>query len=292
MSVNRVETNPLSSAAGVVGLGSKLTSPAGGETQSGGGNVSQDRIGSDSQGLEEFPEREKSPEISRDHPDRPVVDRLIDAAGAIFAELGPAATVRQICSAAGCSVAAVNYHFGDKHQLYVRCVQAACERKQRLFPLPNLDQTGELPELLRSFLRAVNSRMAASSNVSWHNTLMLREVISPSEGVAEILKKPFRRDIGLLSELVARLLGSELDSEDLRHALVTQIVARCMFLRTGKSFRSMVEINQPENDDPSKYADVICNSILMQIDSLRQLKKLPPLVWSAHDTSLNDSNSD
>ena len=60
-------------------------------------------------------------------------ERLIDVAGEIFAAKGSAATVREICAAANCSVAAVNYHFRDKHQLYLRCVQAGLRGQAEAF---------------------------------------------------------------------------------------------------------------------------------------------------------------
>ncbi|MGI9178337.1 MAG: TetR/AcrR family transcriptional regulator [Pirellulales bacterium] len=44
--------------------------------------------------------------------------RILSAAGQEFAEHGyEAATVRDICTAAGVNVAAVNYYFGDKRRL-------------------------------------------------------------------------------------------------------------------------------------------------------------------------------
>ncbi len=214
------------------------------------------------------------------------IDRLIDVAGGIFAAKGPSATVREICSAAGCSVAAINYHFGDKQRLYVRCVQAACEHKQRLFPLPTLQDSPNLPDLLRQFLRTIASRMTAKSNLSWHNTLMMKEVISPSTGVAEILAPTFQHDFATLSQLIGKLLGSALDSDAMRSSFTTQIVARSMFLRTGKNLRSIVGIDSSINEDPQQYADHVCDSILTQIDNLRRGQRLPLLDWSATN---NDS---
>ena len=46
-------------------------------------------------------------------------ERLLDTAERLFAERGfDGASVREITAAAGCNVAAVNYHFGSKENLY------------------------------------------------------------------------------------------------------------------------------------------------------------------------------
>lgn len=47
-------------------------------------------------------------------------DRLLDAAEKLFSERGFAGTsVRDLTTAAGCNIAAVNYHFGGKDKLYI-----------------------------------------------------------------------------------------------------------------------------------------------------------------------------
>ena len=52
--------------------------------------------------------------------------RLLDAAGEEFANKGfELARVRAICERAGANLAAVNYHFGDKEQLYIQALREA-----------------------------------------------------------------------------------------------------------------------------------------------------------------------
>ncbi|MBW2101673.1 MAG: CerR family C-terminal domain-containing protein [Deltaproteobacteria bacterium] len=47
-------------------------------------------------------------------------ERLLDEAEALFAENGyHAVSVREITAAAGCNLAAINYHFGNKRNLYL-----------------------------------------------------------------------------------------------------------------------------------------------------------------------------
>ena len=62
-------------------------------------------------------------------------DRILLAAGREFAEKGyEAATVRDICLAAGVNLAAVNYYFGDKKRLYTESVKHAHEERVRQVP--------------------------------------------------------------------------------------------------------------------------------------------------------------
>lgn len=52
--------------------------------------------------------------------------RLIEVAGEAFAAKGyDSVGIREICQKAEANVAAVNYHFGDKHGLYRACLQHA-----------------------------------------------------------------------------------------------------------------------------------------------------------------------
>ncbi len=83
--------------------------------------------------------------------------RILDAAQRLFAEKGLDATsVRDITTEAGCNVAAVNYHFGGKENLYVESfrVMLAPLRAQRMAMMDELLQRNPAPtleEYLESF---------------------------------------------------------------------------------------------------------------------------------------------
>ncbi len=50
--------------------------------------------------------------------------KLLDSAGQVFADSGyQAATVREICARAGVNIALINYHFGDKLELYTEVLR-------------------------------------------------------------------------------------------------------------------------------------------------------------------------
>ena len=83
----------------------------------------------------------------------PTRDKLLDVAGRIFADRGyRAATIREICIAAGANVAAVNYHFGDKLGLYTEVVRQSM-RMAELEAMQNaLDQIAAPEVILRSVI--------------------------------------------------------------------------------------------------------------------------------------------
>ncbi len=204
----------------------------------------------------------------------PKLDRLIEVAGEIFATQGFSATVREICKQAECSVAAINYYFGDKQRLYFRCVQAACEEKERLFPLPTYTSDTSPAERLQRFVEVMTKRILTARHMSWQNTLMLREILSPTPGVEEMLRTHFRPGFNLLTQVIGEVLG-EVDSVELREQFAWQVIARCMFLRTGRHLRAMLSDMTLKEGTDAEYATEICQSVLAQMALLIKERREP-----------------
>lgn len=77
-------------------------------------------------------------------------ERILDAAQKLFSEKGLDATsVRDITTAAGCNVAAVNYHFGGKENLYLESFRAMLGplRDQRMAMMDDLLEREPVPTL-------------------------------------------------------------------------------------------------------------------------------------------------
>ena len=69
-------------------------------------------------------------------------DRLIEAAGELFAEKGfKETTVRDIIERAGANLAAVNYHFGDKERLYEEVILHILNGIKEEFPVAAIGET-------------------------------------------------------------------------------------------------------------------------------------------------------
>jgi TetR/AcrR family transcriptional regulator, regulator of cefoperazone and chloramphenicol sensitivity len=214
--------------------------------------------------------------VSQTQENSATAEKLLEVAGEIFARKGMSATVREICAAAGCSVAAINYHFGDKQRLYIRCVRLACEQKQALFPTPvvNALPAGTSPEavagrsaLLREFLQAVLRRIAARSQYSWQDTLAWREMLHPTPEVEQEMANASHPDFDSLNRLLSAMLGAH-DRLDWRQSLVNQILAQTMYFKIGSGMRRILGISTPHSEDPRLAAEDICRSVMRQIASM------------------------
>jgi len=113
----------------------------------------------------------------------PTRERLLEVAERLFSERGFAATsVRHITAEAGCNLAAVNYHFGGKDQLYEEVFRRRLEatREQRLASIrQTVEGSPSLEALLRSFATAfLEPFVTTSEGRQWHR-LMRRELHEP-----------------------------------------------------------------------------------------------------------------
>ncbi|MBX6315631.1 MAG: CerR family C-terminal domain-containing protein [Isosphaeraceae bacterium] len=165
----------------------------------------------------------------------PTKKRLLEAAGQEFAEKGfEGATVRSILQRAGIkNIAAINYYFGDKEQLYIQAVIEA-HRCGVEWPPEEEVVRGEPAEQLRRYVRHFLSHVLALDEESrWHHALMLRELFQPTIAsqtlVREVIRPKFERLLALL-----RRIHPEADERRL-HATAFSIVGQCLHYRMGRS---------------------------------------------------------
>ncbi len=111
-------------------------------------------------------------------------ERLLDAGEGMFASRGYAATsVRDITSEAGCNLAAINYHFGSKHNLYREVFRRrlAMMRQERLAAIEAKTRTSaDLASVLRAFAEAfVAPLREQGADGRGPLRLMMREFVDP-----------------------------------------------------------------------------------------------------------------
>lgn len=120
--------------------------------------------------------------------------RLLDVAESLFAEHGFAATsVRDITSAAECNLAAVNYHFGGKQNLYREVFRRRLAelRDQRIASIAAARKDGgSLEAVLGAFAAAFIEPLVDKSRGRWLMALITREMLDP-QLPGELFKSEF-----------------------------------------------------------------------------------------------------
>lgn len=160
--------------------------------------------------------------------------RLLDAAAQVFAERGfGAATVREICARAKANVAAVNYHFRDKEQLYAETLRRAhCMRLEEV-PVPQWPAGTPPEEKLRGFIQTMIERLVDQSAPPWFMQLMLREMTQPSTAGFELVKEFIKPQFDLLQEIIMEMVGEDLPAIK-RHMIGFSIVGQCLYYKIAR----------------------------------------------------------
>jgi AcrR family transcriptional regulator len=154
--------------------------------------------------------------------------RLLKAAAEVFAEHGyENATVRQICTRAGANVALVNYHFGDKLELYTEVLRFALRPGAAggNFPLPRAG--AEPAQALRQIVGSMVERaFETGDQANLRFRLMLNEFVRPSGATARVVDVVLRPVYDRLREIASVILDLPADHEKTRlcvHSILGQV---------------------------------------------------------------------
>jgi AcrR family transcriptional regulator len=155
---------------------------------------------------------------------------ILQVAGQIFAEKGfERTTSREICSAAGTNLAAVNYHFGSRDGLYDAVLVEAHGQIVRLDDLESISRSDASPEAkLRELIALIVGRSSAP-NLPWGLRVLVREFMSPSAHINALLKQAVLPKLGVVLALVAEFLGVPQEHPLVQRALAF-VVLPCIML--------------------------------------------------------------
>jgi AcrR family transcriptional regulator len=147
----------------------------------------------------------------------PTSEKLLDVAGRIFADRGyQAATIREICVAAGANVAAVNYHFGDKLGLYTEVLQQSLRAAEVEAVQSALDQNGSREDILRAVIRARLRSVCRGGLPDWHFRILSHELVQPTPAFPQLINRVGRPIFKRLLELIGGMIGLPPDDDKTR----------------------------------------------------------------------------
>lgn len=177
-------------------------------------------------------------EVVTANTDKETRERLLNAAGRLFAERGfKDVSVREICKEADANIAAVNYYFRDKTGLYREVLAHMVDvtwrgEREKL----EQDLKGKLPEeklyvYVRRFVGDLLKDPDARSMVL--EKLLNREMVDPSPEFEVVVDKGMRPNFQLLCGIVSEV--SDLSIEDHRVIRCSQsVLGQCLTFGSGK----------------------------------------------------------
>ena len=161
-------------------------------------------------------------------------EKILNAAGEVFGEQGfEGATIRGITERAGVNVAAVNYHFRDKAELYTRVVLDACSARAAWRDVM-AEASNSPEERLRSLIYRFLDYLLDPSRAPWKRRLMAREMANPTNALDELVEKnirPFRNEF--LIPTLRELTGDQLSRRQLSLISIS-VMGQCHYFLQGQ----------------------------------------------------------
>ncbi|MBN2684747.1 MAG: TetR family transcriptional regulator, partial [Pontiellaceae bacterium] len=143
-------------------------------------------------------------------------ERLLRTACTVFAEKGYRdATVAEICEAAEANIAAVNYYFGDKLNLYFECFRYLFEICSKIYPAPDINMT-DTERWIRGFVRSRILNILDDGEAGLLPRLMHYEMGQPTEIHSKLHEELISRHYQNVADKVRQFLGSEITADELQ----------------------------------------------------------------------------
>jgi AcrR family transcriptional regulator len=159
-----------------------------------------------------------------------IKERIFRTAGKIFSEKGfRKSSVREICQAAKVNVAAINYYFTNKENLYIEVVKYWQAIAFDKFPFDFAKNETNPPEKrLENFIRSQLLQTLYQIESPWFGALMSRESIEPTRAIEELTKESLGPSINLLFSIVKQMMGQNAPDNTV-HYYCASILGQCTF---------------------------------------------------------------
>ncbi|MGP8260629.1 MAG: CerR family C-terminal domain-containing protein [Acidobacteriaceae bacterium] len=200
----------------------------------------------------------------------PTSDKLLDVAGRIFADRGyRAATIRQICVAAGANIAAVNYHFGDKLGLYTEVVRQSARLAEFQAAQTVIDRDAPAEEVLRAVIRARLHSLFHGDRPDWNFRIMAHELAQPTPALRRLVNKAGQPLFHRMLELIGGMIGLPAEDENTRLCAISLLGQIMVYALAGPLVTAIWPEFELTPEQVERIADHIADFSLAYIQNFR-----------------------
>jgi len=149
-------------------------------------------------------------------------DRILSEAEILFAHKGfHGVTVREITESAKCNLAAVNYHFGNKWNLYLavfrfRWLPRAKRLRETVINVLDEYENPTRTDVVKALAQAFLEGPITDAERKQHALLIFRELAEPTEAFELVANEALRPLFDTLTERMRLLVPEDMDEKRLR----------------------------------------------------------------------------
>jgi len=205
--------------------------------------------------------------------ERSVKEKILDTAGDVFGRMGyKAATIREICRAAGVNVASINYYFGGKEDLYRTVVMDLISRTFDRYPVDEgVDGLSSPEDRLRAFIHGALRRLLSPDGLSGYpgkGQLVARELADPSPFMDDMVNEFIRPTAAVLSAIISELLGTGATIKDIMRCQIS-VIGQCFHYAMARPIVArLVAVDFSDPTIIDELADHITRFSLAGIESV------------------------
>ncbi len=158
-------------------------------------------------------------------------NRILKAASEVFAEKGyQDATVEDICRHAETNVAAINYHFGSKDQLYAQVWRDAFNAAMAAYPPEGgLGPEAPVEQRLRGAIYGMVGRSVDPGRIGHAGRLLLREMVNPTDVIRDVKRDAIQPLHDRMCRMMGQLLGPKAAQEQVLFCAMS-VVHQCLMI--------------------------------------------------------------
>lgn len=219
-------------------------------------------------------EHERGIQLTNPAPDN-TRERLLMQAELLFAQKGFAAvSVREITTAAECNLAAVNYHFGNKINLYLsvfkeRWVPRIHGVRKYFQDYLAKKNDFDTSDIVRAFATAFLEGAMTDDEKRCHIHLMLRELTHPTEAISIVVEEVIRPMHHDIRELLRPSFPEKIDLEQLTLSIFSMISMILYF----EFARPVVSLVMDQEFDPQFKSRVIDHIVSFTMNGINGFKE-------------------